>query len=552
MNSNPLVSTSRRLPLLALLAVGCALVAAPAASAAPCNDSFTGALGSGWDDSANWSTGAVPGASQNVCLASGVAQVEIGPGVHPTVATITGFAPLRIDAGGSLTLMSNSTAVTSALADLDLQGELATEGSAIELDGANTVDGAIQGPAATVTLTSGSLGGTGTIGPRFINAGGKVEPGGAGVVGTLNFGADYRQSEAGELDLDLASDSSFDRIQPAALSDALISGRLVVHTLGAYKPAVDTTWDFITGTAGVSREWTLTPSEFSAYSIPGGAELRLVSELPSEGGDEGPGGGGPGGGNGETPGGGGPGGGQTPGGSGGETPGGSGSSGPGSSLPGGSTDPGTTAPGGSTDPGGSPGTGPSGTTPVPGSAAEEALLRGCTPGPLWLTDVYLKGSRVYVSGAAPQVTAGETVNIVRFHRTVATTKVGADGTFHVLAKAPPARFRRSSWYAAVINGLRSPAIPLSQRLVLEAPRRVGRKVVISGAAPIPRHAWPRPVTITAQAKCGVQVKVRSFKPKRDGRFRITIPAPRAAGVTVYQLTSGSDLSFAVPLLPTGH
>ncbi len=423
------------------------LATAPRALAVPCEDSFTDTLGSAWNEPVNWSTGQVPTVMQDVCLGGG-SRVVIGAGVGAQAATLTG------------------------------------------------------------TLVSGSLEGTGTIQPRFINEGGEVEPGGKGEVGTLDFGSEYAQDEGAQLDLDLASDGSFDRLQPAATADALIYGRIAVQALGSYAPAVGTTWDFISGIGGVSKGWTVTPGEFSASSISGGARLRLDSALPGETG-------------GETP----PdeGGEEVPGKGGGEAPGGS----------------------------GSPGTAPADSTPAPGSQAEEALLRGCTPGPLWLTDVYLKGSRVYVSGAAPRVTAGQAVRIVRFHRTVATTKVGADGTFRVLAKAPPARFRRSSWYAAVINGLRSPAIPLSQRLVLEAPRRVGRRVVISGAAPRPRVAWPRPVTVTAQTECGVQVKVRTFKPQRRGRFRITIPAPATDGVTVYQLSSGSDLSFAVPLVHAG-
>jgi hypothetical protein len=425
MNSHPLASTPRR-PLvlvLALVAAACLLVAAPRAGAVTCNDTFTGALGSGWADGANWSAGDPPTSIQNACLESGSA-VEIGPGVAAEASTVIGTLPLRIDAGGSLAV-----------------------GVAAELVGANVVDGEIKGSGATVKLLSGSLAGTGTIDPRFINEAGEVEPGGAGAVGTLTFGSEYAQDEGAQLDLDLASDTSFDRIQPAANANALIFGRIAVQVLGSYSPAVGTTWNFVSGTAGVERGWTMTPSEFSARTFPGGAELTLNSALPS------------GGGGGEGPaGGGGLGGAPVGGGTGGESPAG-GSTDPGgpaglggSTGPGGSTgSDGSTNPGGPSDPHGSGTPGDAGTRPGSGAAVPGA----CGTAPLTLTDAYLKGGRVILAGSAPRSLAGKRVRILLGAKAVARASVRRNGAFHATAPAPRARRRASALYVAAVGSLRS-------------------------------------------------------------------------------------------------
>jgi hypothetical protein len=419
MNSNPLASRSRRLLLLALLAAGCLLVAAPGALALPCEDSFTETVGSGWDTNANWSKGVTPSVEENVCLSAG-SQVEIGPGVDAEASTVTGAVPLRIDAGGTLALAHEA-----------------------QLQGANVVDGEIAGAAATVTLKSGTLAGTGTIGPRFINEAGTVEPGGDGVIGTLSFGGEYAQDEGARLDLDLASDSTFDRLQPSATSDALIYGTIAVRTLGEYVPTVGTTWDFITGSAGVTRGWTVTPTEFSAHSISDGAELQLDSALPS----------GPGGGEGEAPGGGT--GGETPSGGSPESAGGSGGS-SGSTAPGGSGNPGgSSGAAGANDPGsaGPGGSGNPGSPLAPGDAP--AGSAGQCSATLVLRQAYLKGGHVIFAGTAPRSSAGKRVRILLGARSVAKATVRRDGAFHATARAPKKRGRASALYVAALGSVRS-------------------------------------------------------------------------------------------------
>jgi hypothetical protein len=401
MNSKSLAPTSRRLLLLALLAAGFLLVAVPRAHALPCEDNFAEAVGSGWSTNANWSTGQPPTSVQNVCLEAGT-QAVVASGVGAEARTVTGPVPLRIDAGGTLTLAQEA-----------------------QLVGANVVDGEIAGSGATVTLKSGSLVGTGTIGPRFINEAGVVEPGGDGVVGTLSFGGEYAQDEGARLDLDLASDSSFDRLQPSANGNALIAGHIDVAVLGSYAPAVGTTWDFISGSGGASPLWTVAPSEFSAHAISGGAELRLDSALPS-----GPGAGG------KTPGGG----------SGGEAPGGGGSGGEGPS--GGS--------GGSSEPGGAGNVGGSGqsSSPLAPSGPGTTDVPGRCGSGLVLTAA-IKGGHLIFTGTAPKSAAGERVRILRGAKPVAKAKVRANGRFSAKVPAPRARRHGSVVYVASVGSLRS-------------------------------------------------------------------------------------------------
>jgi flagellar hook-associated protein FlgK len=128
--------------------------------------------------------------------------------------------------------------------------------------------------AAGVQLVSGSLSGNGTIGGPFANVGGTVRPGGAGVVGGLSFLSVFTQGDMGTLEIDLASDVSFDRINVPS-NDTLLSGTIVVSLLGGYTPADGTTWAFDPPPGGGSllTDVHVIPSTFTAHSISMGAEL---------------------------------------------------------------------------------------------------------------------------------------------------------------------------------------------------------------------------------------------------------------------------------------
>src|SRR5262249_59841077 len=126
------------------------------------------------------------------------------------------------------------------------------------------------------TVVSGSVSGTGTIGGHFDNKGGTVRPGGAGVVGTLAFGSRVDQEATGTLEIDLASDVSFDQINGPSNNNILLDGTIVANLLGGYTPADGTTWAFIQPhVLGAAITSHVQPTTFTVHSISMGAELEF-------------------------------------------------------------------------------------------------------------------------------------------------------------------------------------------------------------------------------------------------------------------------------------
>jgi PASTA domain-containing protein len=294
-------------PLVSVLVLSaCLLIWASPAAAAGCENKFTNGDGNGsWNDGLNWEH-SVPVESETVCIPAGIPEVTIGLAVPAKAKTIVAESPLKIESTATLTIKESSAAFANELTGVDLEGTIHTEGSSLKLSGANVLHGGGQITAAgtpTVTLVSGAtLAGIGTIGPGFVaQSGSTVEPGGSEMVGTLTFDSAYSQSEGSHLDLDLASDSSFDQIHGPPSNDAFVFGTVTVHLLGGYVPTVGTSWEFLSGALGVlNGTLAITPSQFSIHSVPGGDELRLDSALPTGGGGGGGGGGGQSGGSGGT------------------------------------------------------------------------------------------------------------------------------------------------------------------------------------------------------------------------------------------------------------
>ena len=111
--------------------------------------------------------------------------------------------------------------------------------------GTVVVNGSLQ---ARARLDSGILSGSGQILGGLINVAGTVRPGGAGVVGTLTLGGDYVQQAGAALELDLASDSSYDKIT-APSSNHTIAGSITISTIGGYMPTNGTDFFFFTQNA---------------------------------------------------------------------------------------------------------------------------------------------------------------------------------------------------------------------------------------------------------------------------------------------------------------
>jgi streptogramin lyase len=189
--------------------------------------------------------------------------------------------------------------------------------------------------------------------------------------------------------------------------------------------------------------------------------------------------------------------------------------------------------GGTTPPGGS-------TPPPPGSGAEppagHAVLVGCAPNRLILTDVFPKGRRTQIIGVAPAGSAGKRVTIISTWdgRTVARATVGADLSFAAATALPPARLRSSNRarYAAKLGSKRSGALKFARRMYTTAVTNQGRTITFSGTVTRPLDKPPRPISIRASASCstiGSGAVVATVKPSASGAFSARFDLP--AGMT---------------------
>jgi hypothetical protein len=256
-----------------LLAVLALVLVHSRLDAATCDVNYTGPSNGVWNAAGNWSTSALPTGGQTVCIPTGKGTITIGAGVAALAKDITAASGLAIVATGSLAI-SDATALTypNVVADLSIAagGTLSSAGSGVSIAGQALVDGMF---SARAQLVSGSLSGTGTIGGFFDNKAGTVRPGGAGVVGTLSFGNMFDQESTGTLEIDLASDVSFDQIN-TPLNNDFVDGTIVVKLLGGYTPVDGTAWAFIPPNGpGTQITAHATPSTFTAHSISMGAEL---------------------------------------------------------------------------------------------------------------------------------------------------------------------------------------------------------------------------------------------------------------------------------------
>lgn len=113
---------------------------------------------------------------------------------------------------------------------------------------------------------------------------------------------------------------------------------------------------------------------------------------------------------------------------------------------------------------------------------------------------------------------------------LAIPSVVVDGSFS--AHAPmPARLRatnRARYYARVASH-QSLKLKLFRRMVVTSLRHTTRTVTITGyvVAPLARRARDRRITLQRFLTCTRTKTVKTFDPKPDDSFRITVPAPQA-------------------------
>lgn len=260
--------------------VAAALVISVRPASAVCDVNYTGPADDLWATPGNWDGNAVPTTAQIACIPAGKGTIVIANGVAATVKSITAASGLQVASGGSLAISDATNAFTNTLVDLAVPAgaTVSSAGSGLSTSGQVVVDGTID---ANVQVTGGTLDGAGTITKSLQHMAGTVRPGGAGTVGTLTLGLAYNQQAGATLELDLASDSSFDEIDGPHFNHFL-EGQIVVHLLGGYLPTVGTSWNFIPPDGfGTSVNVQVTPSNFSAHSISQGAALSLDTALSS-------------------------------------------------------------------------------------------------------------------------------------------------------------------------------------------------------------------------------------------------------------------------------
>jgi hypothetical protein len=165
----------------------------------------------------------------------------------------------------------------------------------------------------------------------------------------------------------------------------------------------------------------------------------------------------------------------------------------------------------------------------------------CSTRKLVLVDVLERAGRVKLFGVADPALAGKTVSIVfqASHAVVAHAKVAKDGSFDTTAALPPSSVRdtNAARYTAVLGKEKSINLKLRRRMVIRSMTAHKGRVTIVGRVLPPLGSPVRSITLTRRVSCKDEKVVTRFKPHSDGRFRITVKAPKGAGTAVYRMTT---------------
>ncbi len=179
-----------------------------------------------------------------------------------------------------------------------------------------------------------------------------------------------------------------------------------------------------------------------------------------------------------------------------------------------------------------------GGTGVPCGAGVAVQALRCTKRRLVLIDVVRRGHRVRLLGAADRALAGRRVSIIYTdtHRRVAHPKVGRDGLFRATAPLPPASVRNTNRarYVAKLASEKSLKLKLRRRLLIDSVKPKGRAVVVTGHITHPLAKPIQQVVVIRRVSCGGDKVVKRFKPRRNGRFRITLHSARTRQVATFR------------------
>lgn len=203
-------------------------------------------------------------------LTLGSPAITVDSGISATIgSTIAGSAGLTKNGSGTLTLTHANTYSGATTINA---GTLAVM----------NVTGSGTGTGPLIVSTGGKLSGSGTIGGTVTNSG-TVAPGTS--PGTLHITGDYIQTAAGQLEIELASAASFDRLE--ITGSASLAGTLAVSLTNGFMPSAGTSFTILTpsGTGGTTFSTTVLPALIGdvAWSINYGAtSISLLVTLPGD------------------------------------------------------------------------------------------------------------------------------------------------------------------------------------------------------------------------------------------------------------------------------
>jgi hypothetical protein len=169
---------------------------------------------------------------------------------------------------------------------------------------------------------------------------------------------------------------------------------------------------------------------------------------------------------------------------------------------------------------------------------KEAL--SCGSRRLALINVLDRGKYVALYGAADKRLAGKRIAIwsKADHKVVARPRVSKAGLFKARAPLPPERYRytNTARYKAIHGKDQSLNLKLHRRMVFTSVRSAHGKVTLRGIVTKP---WTddRTVVIRQRLTCRKQKIVARVHPDSNGRFKVTLKAPKSGDVGVYRATT---------------
>jgi hypothetical protein len=174
-----------------------------------------------------------------------------------------------------------------------------------------------------------------------------------------------------------------------------------------------------------------------------------------------------------------------------------------------------------------------------GGVADVALQ--CTTRRIVLIDTFIRGHRTFLEGVAARRFQGRRVRIRSGwdNRTVARPRVRRDGTFRALAALPPQhlRFTNDARYRASVGREKSLDLKLTRRMIVRRMFARGGNVIIAGRVVPPLGQPLQTVVVKRRVSCRKTEIVKRFKPRPDGSFRVSLPAPAEGHAAAYRMST---------------